>query len=277
MIVVSLTDCPQKLRGDLSKWLFEINTGVYVGNVSVRVREELWQRICENLKTGRATMVYNAAGEQKLDFRVHNTTWEPVDFDGIKLMRRPNMQELEKRTDVANGKKIKRIHENYVVIDLETTGLSVEEDEIIELAALRVIEGEPTEEFSVLVHIDKQIPVSIQELTGITTDRMQREGRAMSEALRDFLNFVGEARVICHNAPFDYAFLQKTCKKNNLPDFVNPCTDTLVLSRKRVEGIENFKLETVARKLAVMMSGKLHRALNDCYLTHGIYVKLNEI
>ena len=57
MVVITLSDCPPKVRGDLSKWLIEINTGVYVGQVSMRVREELWKRICENLHTGRATMV----------------------------------------------------------------------------------------------------------------------------------------------------------------------------------------------------------------------------
>lgn len=89
MIVIMLSDCPPKVRGDISKWLCEINTGVFVGNVSSRVREEVWQRICENIKSGQATMVFSAPGEQKMDFRVHNTTWEPVDLDGIKLMRRP--------------------------------------------------------------------------------------------------------------------------------------------------------------------------------------------
>ena len=56
MIVIMLSDCPPKVRGDLSKWLCEINTGVFVGNVSSRVREEVWQRICENIKSGQATM-----------------------------------------------------------------------------------------------------------------------------------------------------------------------------------------------------------------------------
>ena len=89
MIVVTLSDCPARLRGDLTKWLIEINTGVYVGQVSARVRDELWDRICEHVKDGRATMVFSARNEQGLQFRVHNTTWEPVDFDGITLMRRP--------------------------------------------------------------------------------------------------------------------------------------------------------------------------------------------
>lgn len=278
MLVISLTDCPQKLRGDLSKWLFEINTGVYVGNISARVREELWQRICENLRNGRATMVYSAAGEQKLDFRVHNTTWEPVDFDGIKLMRRPNMQKTEKKpSNTAEKKSNKRMHENYVVIDIETTGLSVEEDEIIELAALRVVESKPVEEFSVLIRTEKKIPINIQKMTGITEEKVSKEGRHIAEALHCFLKFVGEERVIAHNVSFDYSFLQKACRVNNLPEFINPCTDTLLLSRKRIEGVENYKLETIAKSLAVTISCEIHRALGDCYLTHGIYVKLNEI
>ena len=78
-----MTDCPPRLRGNLSKWLCEINTGVYVGQLSSRVRDALWDRVCKNLQTGRATMVYTTNGEQKMDFRVHNTSWTPVDFDGI--------------------------------------------------------------------------------------------------------------------------------------------------------------------------------------------------
>ena len=54
-----MTNCPPSLRGDLSKWLCEINTGVYVGNVSSRVRDAIWDRVCENLKNGQATLVFN--------------------------------------------------------------------------------------------------------------------------------------------------------------------------------------------------------------------------
>lgn len=75
-------------RGDLTKWLIEIDTGVFVGNLSARVRDSLWERVCANIKTGTAAMAYGVNNEQKLDFRVHNSAWEPVDFDGIKLVRR---------------------------------------------------------------------------------------------------------------------------------------------------------------------------------------------
>lgn len=90
MVVISLTECPASLRGDLTKWLLEINPGVYVGRVSARVRDNLWKRVRDAIKSGKATMVYTARNEQHLDFRIHNAEWEPIDFDGIKLLLRPS-------------------------------------------------------------------------------------------------------------------------------------------------------------------------------------------
>lgn len=90
MVVITLEKCPLSLCGDLNKWLQEISPGVYVGQVSARVRDELWRRVCDESKSGRATMVFSAHNDQHLNYRVHNTTWEPIDFDGIKLMMRPS-------------------------------------------------------------------------------------------------------------------------------------------------------------------------------------------
>ena len=157
-----MTNCPPKLRGDLSKWLCEVNTGVYVGNVSSRVRDALWERVCQNLKNGQATLVFTAAGEQRMDFRTHNTTWETVDFDGIKLMRRPLPQTQQSQIDLKPGfskaaqqqmaRKAGRTRPgtgDYTVIDLETTGLKAASDSIIEYGALRVRDGVPVEELTI--------------------------------------------------------------------------------------------------------------------------------
>ena len=92
MIVICVSDAPPSLRGDLSKWLIEINVGVYVGRVSARVREELWKRVVKSVKAGRATMVYRAQNEQGMEFRVHNSEWQPIDFDGLKLMLHPSQR-----------------------------------------------------------------------------------------------------------------------------------------------------------------------------------------
>ena len=96
MIVLAVSDCPVSLRGDLTKWLVEINAGVFVGRVSARVRDKLWERVCASLKQGRATLVFSARNEQHMGFRVHNCIWEPIDFDGIKLILRPSPSRIKK-------------------------------------------------------------------------------------------------------------------------------------------------------------------------------------
>ncbi|WP_375001931.1 type I-E CRISPR-associated endoribonuclease Cas2e [Aeromicrobium sp. CTD01-1L150] len=89
MTVVVLSVVPEKLRGDLTRWLMEISPGVYVGFVTARLRERLWARIVSLSGTGRAIMVYTARNEQRLEFKVCRHQWEPVDLDGVTLMRRP--------------------------------------------------------------------------------------------------------------------------------------------------------------------------------------------
>lgn len=89
MVVIVLTACPDGLRGHLTRWLLEISAGVFVGNVSSRVRTLLWERVTELSKDGRALMVYSQPNEQHLAFQVHGHHWEPTDYDGVLLMRRP--------------------------------------------------------------------------------------------------------------------------------------------------------------------------------------------
>ena len=89
MTVIILAVCPPGLRGHLTRWLLEVAPGVYVGRVTARVREHLWERIGRHLGgDGRAIMVYAARNEQGLDLRMTGGPWEPVDLDGVKLIRR---------------------------------------------------------------------------------------------------------------------------------------------------------------------------------------------
>ena len=103
MVVLTLNNCPASLRGDITKWLVEINAGVYVGRVSARVRDLLWERVCDSIKQGSATMVYSTKNEQHMDFRVHNNQWEPIDFDGIKLVLRPSVARVKKQSSLRLG------------------------------------------------------------------------------------------------------------------------------------------------------------------------------
>ena len=122
---------------------------VVLSNCPPRLRDELWTRICENVKTGQATMVFSVQGEQKMDFRVHNTTWEPVDFDGIKLMLHPSPEYLTGKISLSGKsgfgsgvlrrrRRSARFSGKLAVLDIETTGLSYTDDGILELGALLV-------------------------------------------------------------------------------------------------------------------------------------------
>ena len=262
-----MTNCPPRLRGDLSKWLCEINTGVYVGNVSSRVRDAVWDRVCQNLKNGQATLVYTAAGEQRMEFRTHNTSWEAVDFDGIKLMRRPLPQTQTEAMDLKPGfskaakyqmaqKMAQRTarkpgKNDYTVIDLETTGLHAATDSIVEYGAVRVRDGQPTEEFSALVHLQTPLPAEITQLTGI------------AHAL------------VGYNLQFDLEFLRAACTRNQKPILTNRKIDLLPLARRKVIGVANFKLLTLVRHFGLADRVE-HRALPDCRLTQRLYAKLNE-
>jgi CRISPR-associated protein Cas2 len=88
--VIVVAACPVGLRGHLTRWLLEISAGVFVGRVSARVRDLLWQRTIDMVKTGRAIMVFSANNEQGLDFKVHKHEWQPIDIEGVTLMLRPN-------------------------------------------------------------------------------------------------------------------------------------------------------------------------------------------
>lgn len=291
MIVITLTDCPPRVRGDLSKWLCEINTGVYVGNLSARVRDELWDRICENLRNGRATMVYSSNTEQGYTFRVHNTSWEPLDFDGVTLMRRPSahtLQSGDKRPPAApsDAEKLRlarkhqanaRVHggalPEYCVIDLETTGLSASDAQIIEMAAIHVRDGEVCDAFSRLIRISCPLPEEVVRLTGLTDNVLECEGAPMKKALPDFLEFVGNHPLVGYNIAFDIAFLRAACGKFAVAFPRTKTVDVLELARRKVFGLPSMKLECLAEhyQLAPYIP---HRAMNDCRVTYHLYMKL---
>ncbi|MBR1392302.1 MAG: type I-E CRISPR-associated endoribonuclease Cas2 [Ruminococcus sp.] len=286
MIVVSMTNCPPKLRGDLSKWLLEINTGVYVGQVSSRVREALWKRICDNIGSGQATMVFSANNEQHLDFYVHNTAWQPIDLDGIKLMKHPEraFHTAESTQDNApSSAAIRRMNKrrrrsstvtSYVLLDIETTGLSCESCEILEIAAVTVSAGKITEQCSFLINVDS-IPDEIEQLTGISMQHISSEGIDLKIALEKIFDTIDDKNVLIYNAPFDLGFLKKAAEKCSL-DFPDIYTvDVMELARKQVKNTPDHKLKTVAESLGIT-TRQNHRALDDCLLMNEVYLKLNE-
>lgn len=292
MIVITLTDCPPALRGDLTKWLLEINTGVYVGRVSARVREKVWNRVQESIKSGRATMVYSTNNEQRMDFRVHNTSWEPIDFDGLKLILRPSPARIKKLSEVRMGfsnaaktrkarqmsgrKRSNKLPGSYVVVTVATTGLTVKENELIAIHAISVKERQLEAEFHSLVKSQTSIPPIITAHTGISDEQLAREGRELEQVLSEFLEFVGDLPVVSHNADFSYGFLRSACERCNLPLFSNKYIDTQVLARRLVDDVNNYKLQTLIDFFKIDVSN-MHWGIQDCQTTKLLYEKLIEL
>lgn len=287
MVVITLEKCPLSLRGDLTKWMQEISLGVYVGQVSARVRDRLWERVCSEAKSGRATMVYSAQNEQRLEFRVHNTSWIPIDFDGIKLMLRPNapLQEgakdnskcfsnvcrYDKLDKMRNKHRVKKVGE-YVVVDIETTGLAPEDDEIVELAALRVTDGLESGRFQTLIKIEGHISASTARLTGLTDEDIER-GVSLEDAVNDFLLFVGSSPIVMHNARFDFAFIDAALELLGYDELDNECIDTLSLARKKLPAATSHSLGDLANMLGIRPAAR-HRAMDDCLATKELFERL---
>ena len=292
MTIVVLTNCPPKLRGDMTKWFIEINTGVYVGRINSRVRQELWKRICENVKNGQATMVFPAQGEQHMDVWVHNTTWRPVDYDGIKLMCRPGSNFVEEEnaallregfSKAAKAKKygnVKRreyssTEERYVVLDIETSALRPTEGQIIEIGAVLVKGDTVQAEFSRLVKADRPLSKEITELTGITDEMLRKKGVSLQGALEEFIAFAGTSLLVCHNASFDQTFVNAAISSLHFKPLANKWKDTLIMARKRVRSVQNYRLETLLKHFGIPTECR-HRALEDARATQLLYEKLKQ-
>ncbi len=509
MVVVSITDCPPTLRGDLTKWLFEINVGVYVGHVSARVRDELWNRIVENCKVGRVTMVYQTNNEQRIKFRVHNSDWKPIDFDGLTLMLRPvddylnrpsslrpgfskaAQHQIVKRIQAAEERKKAKLNydvliepvisegikldetasvscseckieqpnaavsakqgclgketenetqmraeagesrpsrgekseqlcskdtgtkafddertrqnqsrgrmdnvpvhgkefsetqvncerkekmyssepvctkrtqnrpqeeivsshgrvlpdtpvirkreekrpsksvvdpieivqvtetvrvrkksktldemkepeqrlcsstqqsecavksmlhaknqaDDYVIIDIETTGLDENENDIIEFGAIRVRNGVMTERFQCFVEPNDKLPQFIVNLTGITDAMLEKQGIPLEEALKQFISFICHDRLVGHNIEFDIKFIQAALKKCGLEKLSNSTTCTLNLAKVRLPSAKRYSLQALMLYLNIESKGE-HRSLSDCENVFSLYNKLIKV
>jgi len=160
----------------------------------------------------------------------------------------------------------------YVVFDIETTGLSVTGSKIIELAAVRMKEGRELARFSTFVNPHEPIPHHISQLTGITDD-MVKDAPDIEPVLRDFLAFVGDAVLVAHNARFDIGFIRENCRILGLPQPVNPVLDTLELARLLHPRLKNHRLNTLAELYSVPLKNH-HRAIDDTVALGGILTGL---
>lgn len=156
--------------------------------------------------------------------------------------------------------------DEYVVFDLETTGLNANACGITEIGAVRMRHGDIIEEFCTFVNPEMPISPQITDTTGITNE-MVKDAPKAEQALKMFKDFIGDAHLAAHNAPFDMSFIKRHGDDNGIA-FDNDCMDTLPLFRRTLPGHKSYSLGRLAADLGITFAH--HRALNDAQATARI-------
>ena len=161
----------------------------------------------------------------------------------------------------------------FVVFDVETTGLSVEYNEIIEIGAVKVKDGLIIDTFSTFVKPNESITEFITNLTSITNEMVMNAPK-IEDVFEDFVKFIDGCILVAQNADFDTGFLYHLIKKFNLPEKRFACIDTLDLARSMYPtGLKNYKLETIAKYLKVEIEQQ-HRAIHDARTTTNVFNRM---
>lgn len=161
----------------------------------------------------------------------------------------------------------------FVVFDIETTGFSAVNDRIIEIGAVKVENGVITEKFSEFVNPERPIPFEIEKLTSIN-DRMVEDAPSISVILPKFMDFCGGSVLVAHNADFDTGFIRHNCEVLGLP-YDYTYVDTLGIARSFLEGLKNYKLDTVVEAMGCTLANH-HRAVDDAGATADVFVRFLE-
>ncbi len=166
------------------------------------------------------------------------------------------------------------IGKTFVIYDLETTGLDPLNNEIIEIGAIKLVDGKTTEAFSTLVKPKTRIPDIITKITNINDD-MVADAYPIETVIVDFYKFTkGAILAGYNNLDFDSKFIQSAGRKVGV-EFLNEEQDVLVLARAKKPGLKSYKLIKVAEQLGVELTNA-HRALNDVIATTEVFLKLYE-
>ena len=173
------------------------------------------------------------------------------------------------------GKKLNDYVADYVLFDLETTGTSCKKDEVVEISAVKVMNGNVVDEFSTLVNPQMPIPYWATEVNGITDD-MVVDSPTFDVALRDFLEFAGDMILVGHNIhTFDMKFICRDAEKFFGKTVGNDYIDTLPIARMYLPQLGHHTLSDLADYYGIPTDGA-HRALFDCKMNQQIFEHLGQ-
>jgi DNA polymerase III epsilon subunit family exonuclease len=164
-------------------------------------------------------------------------------------------------------------HLDFVVVDVEATGAKTPPNRIIELGAYRIRHGRIVDKFLTLVNPELPIPRFVVALTGITNE-MVKQAPVFADVAPRWLDFVSDAVLIAHNAPFDTSFLNHEISRVYPGHrMINSHLCTVKLSRRTIPGLANYRLDTVAANFSIPIFDR-HRAGSDALATAEVFLHL---
>ena len=196
---------------------------------------------------------------------------ESLDFKVIYGVEAYLVDDLK---DIVTNSRGQSIDDTYVVFDIETTGFSALTDRIIEIGAVKVVQGKIVDKFSTFVNPKVPIPYRIEHLTGIN-DEMVIDAETIDIVLPKFLEFSKGAIMVAHNADFDMSFIMQNARNMGM-EYEATYVDTVALARVLIPSISRYKLDNVAKALGVSLENH-HRAVDDAGCTAEIFVKFVEM
>lgn len=180
-----------------------------------------------------------------------------------------------KRNRYIDGKLLLAYPDDYTVLDIETTGLSPQNDYITEISAIKYRNNRRVDEFSSLVKPELSIPYYITRLTGIN-DAMVADAPAIDEVILSFMDFLADDIIAGYNVAFDLSFIAENLAGHYAKRLANDYVDVMKLAQNELPFLGRYKQTAVAEYFNIATAGA-HRALVDCNICNGCYQKLKEL
>jgi DNA polymerase-3 subunit epsilon len=163
---------------------------------------------------------------------------------------------------------------DFIAFDLETTGIQPKTDAILEIGAVRFVNGAPAETFCTLINPGRPIPPEASAVNGIT-DEMVADKPGIEAVLTELAGFCGDLPLVAHNAPFDFKFLLAAVEKHRARAPKGVVLDTCALARIVFPGMFNYKLGTLVRHFG-FPNGTFHRAEEDSVYCGRLFIRITE-
>ena len=165
-----------------------------------------------------------------------------------------------------------------VCFDTETTGFHARgDDRITELGCIELIDMIPTgKQYHAYLNPQRDVPEKVTQITGLTTDFLKKNGQYFADVAAEFLEFVGDSKLIAHNANFDKAFINAELEKAGHPIFpTDRFIDTLQMAREKFPG-SPASLDALCKRYGISLSSRdKHGAIIDSELLAEVYLQLN--